>query len=175
MVEMICAGFGGQGVLTTGLIVAHAAMMIGREVTWYPSYGSEMRGGTANCTIKINDTPIASPYSKHPDVVCALNAPAIDKFEAAIKPGGYLFVNSSLVPDGRTYRSDIKVLKVPMSEIAAEQGNPKGANLVLLGAVASHTKLFDVDELDRLIAEYFAKKGRVNPKNSTCLRAGAEL
>ena len=91
MVEMICAGFGGQGVLTTGLIVAHAAMMLDREVTWYPSYGSEMRGGTANCTIKIDDHEIASPYSKHPDIVCALNAPAIDKFEE----GSIFIANSS--------------------------------------------------------------------------------
>lgn len=175
MVEMICAGFGGQGVLTTGLIVAHAAMMLDREVTWYPSYGSEMRGGTANCTIKIDDEPIASPYSRHPDIVCALNAPAVDKFMPAMKPGGFLFVNTSLITEEREYRSDIKVVRVPMSEVAAEHGNPKGANLVLLGAVAAHTGLFDVDELDRLVAEYFAKKGKVNPKNSDCLRAGAGL
>lgn len=175
MVEMICAGFGGQGVLTTGLIVAHAAMMLDREVTWYPSYGSEMRGGTANCTIKIDDKPIASPYSKHPDIVCALNAPAIDKFMPALKPGGYLFVNTSLITEEREYRDDIRVVKVPMSEVAAEHGNPKGANLVLLGAVAAHTKLFEVDVLDRLVAEYFAKKGKINPKNSDCLRAGATL
>ena len=175
MVEMICAGFGGQGVLTTGLIVAHAAMMLDREVTWYPSYGSEMRGGTANCTIKIDDHEIASPYSKHPDIVCALNAPAIDKFEESIRPGGYLFVNTSLVTEQRTYRDDIHVVEVPMTEVAARCENPKGANLVLLGAVAAHTGLFDVDELDHQVTEYFAKKGKNNPKNSVCLREGAKL
>lgn len=175
MVEIICAGFGGQGVLTTGLIVAHAAMMLDREVTWYPSYGSEMRGGTANCTIKIDDREIASPYSKHPDIVCALNAPAIDKFEGSMKPGGYLFVNTSLVTDKRVYRDDIHVVEVPMTEVAAQCENPKGANLVLLGAVAAHTGLFEVDVLDELVTAYFAKKGKVNPKNSICLRRGAEL
>lgn len=175
MVEMICAGFGGQGVLTTGLIIAHAAMMLGKEITWYPSYGSEMRGGTANCTIKISEKSIASPCTKHPDIVCAMNAPAIDKFEASIKEGGYLFVNASLVPDDREYRSDINVVKVPMSEIALEHGNPKGANLVLLGAVASHTGIFKVDELDEQVTEYFANKGKINPKNSECLKAGAAL
>lgn len=175
MTEIICAGFGGQGVLTTGMILAHAAMMLGREITWYPSYGSEMRGGTANCTIKIDDQEIASPYSKHPDIVCALNAPAIDKFESAMKPGGYLFVNTSLVTEKRNYRDDINVVEVPMTEVAAKCENPKGANLVLLGAVAAHTGLFEVDELDRLVTEYFAKKGKNNPKNSVCLRAGAEL
>ncbi len=175
MTEIICAGFGGQGVLTTGLIIAHSAMMLGREVTWYPSYGSEMRGGTANCTVKVNDGPIASPYSKAPDIVCALNAPAVDKFEGSIKPGGWLFVNDSLVPHDREYRSDINVVRVPMSEVAIECGNPKGANLVLLGAVAAHTGLFKLDELDEQVTEYFARKGKINPKNSDCLHAGAKL
>lgn len=174
MVEMICAGFGGQGVLTTGLIIAHSAMMLGKEITWYPSYGAAMRGGTANCTIKINDGRIASPVSKHPDIVCALNAPAIDKFEASLKPGGYLFVNSSLVGP-REYRQDIQVVPVPMTEIANELGNPKGANLVLLGAVAAHTGLFKLEELDEQVTHYFAKKGKINPKNSACLAAGAKL
>lgn len=175
MVEIICAGFGGQGVLTTGLILAHSAMMLGREVTWYPSYGSEMRGGAANCTVKINDGPVASPYSKAPDIVCALNAPAVDKFEKSIKPNGWLFVNDSLVPQDRAYREDIHVVRVPMSQVAIECGNPKGANLVLLGAVAHHTGLFDIDELDEQVTEYFARKGKNNPKNSDCLRAGARL
>lgn len=175
MTEIICAGFGGQGVLTTGLIIAHSAMMLGREVTWYPSYGSEMRGGTANCTIKVNDGPIASPYSKAPDIVCALNAPAVDKFEKSIKPGGWLFVNDSLVDKDRVYREDINVVRVPMSEVAIECGNPKGANLVLLGAVAAHTGLFKLDELDEQVTEYFARKGKINPKNSDCLHAGAKL
>ena len=175
MTEIICAGFGGQGVLTTGLIIAHSAMMLGREVTWYPSYGSEMRGGTANCTIKVNEGPIASPYSKAPDIVCALNAPAVDKFESSIKPGGWLFVNDSLVDKDRVYREDINVVRVPMSEVTIECGNPKGANLVLLGAVAAHTGLFKLDELDEQVTEYFARKGKINPKNSDCLHAGARL
>ena len=175
MVEMICAGFGGQGVLTTGLIIAHSAMMLGKEITWYPSYGSEMRGGTANCTVKINEGPISSPVSKHPDIVCALNAPAVDKFEGSIKPGGYLFVNASLVGEERSYREDIHVVKVPMTEIANELGNPKGANLVLLGAVAAHTGLFELKELDEQVTEYFARKGKINPKNSACLAAGTKL
>lgn len=175
MTEIICAGFGGQGVLTTGLIIAHSAMMLGNEVTWYPSYGSEMRGGTANCTIKINKGKIASPVSRHPDIVCALNAPAVDKFEASLKNGGYLFVNASLVEEERRYREDIKVVRVPMSEVAISLENPKGANLVLLGAVAAHTGIFKLDDLDEQVTEYFAHKGKVNPKNSDCLRAGAQL
>ena len=120
MVEMICAGFGGQGVLTTGLILAEAGMKLGMNVLWYPSYGSEMRGGTANCTIKFSDKEIASPCAKKIDILMAMNAPAIDKFESSLRPGGLLLVNSSLVHE-REYRDDIKVVKVPMTEIAAEQ------------------------------------------------------
>lgn len=118
MVEMICAGFGGQGVLTTGLILAEAGMKLGMNVLWYPSYGSEMRGGTANCTIKFSDKEIASPCAKKIDILMAMNAPAIDKFESSLRPGGLLLVNSSLVHE-REYRDDIKVVKVPMTEIAA--------------------------------------------------------
>ena len=129
----------------------------------------------SNCTIKVSDGAIASPYSKAPDIVCALNAPAVDKFESSIKPGGWLFINDSLVPKDRVYREDINVVRVPMSEIAVECGNPKGANLVLLGAVAAHTGLFKLDELEEQVTEYFARKGKINPKNSDCLYAGAKL
>ena len=105
MVEMICAGFGGQGVLTTGLILAEAGMKLGMNVLWYPSYGSEMRGGTANCTIKFSDKEIASPCAKKIDILMAMNAPAIDKFESSLRPGGLLLVNSSLVHE-REYRDE---------------------------------------------------------------------
>lgn len=175
MVEMICAGFGGQGVLTTGLILAEAGMKLGMNVLWYPSYGSEMRGGTANCTIKFSDTEIASPTARHIDILLAMNGPAADKFEKSLRPGGLLLVNSSLVPDEREYRGDIRVIKVPMAEIAARLENPKGANIVMMGALAANSDLFTEDELDRLVNEYFEKKGKINPKNSLCFRAGAEI
>lgn len=172
MVEMICAGFGGQGVLTTGLILAEAGMKLGMNILWYPSYGSEMRGGTANCTIKFSDSEIASPCAKNIDILLAMNGPAIDKFESSIRPGGLLLVNSSLVPDSRCYRGDIKVVKVPVAEEAAKLENPKGANIVMMGALAANSELFATDDLERLINEYFEKKGKNNPKNSLCFRAG---
>ena len=175
MVEMICAGFGGQGVLTTGLILAEAGMKLGMNILWYPSYGSEMRGGTANCTIKFSDTEIASPYAKQIYILMAMNAPAIDKFEHSLRPGGLLLVNSSLVHDERTFRDDIKVVKVPMSEIAAQYENPKGANIVMMGAMAANSDLFTEDDLERLTNEFFEKKGKVNPKNSLCFRAGTQI
>ena len=175
MVEMICAGFGGQGVLTSGLILAEAGIKLGMEVTWYPSYGSEMRGGTANCTIKFSDDQIASPYAKQLDILFALNTPAIDKFEGRLKPGGLLLVNSSITPDDRKFRDDVRVVMVPVSKISAEYENPKGANIVMMGALAANSDLFEPDKLEKLIDEYFEKKGRLNPKNALCFKAGAEL
>lgn len=103
-----------------------------------------------------------------------MNAPAIDKFESSLRPGGLLLVNSSLVHE-REYRDDIKVVKVPMTEIAAEHENPKGANIVMMGAMAANSDLFTEDDLERLTNEFFEKKGKINPKNSLCFRAGTQI
>lgn len=174
--EMICAGFGGQGVLTAGMILINAGMELDKNVLFYPSYGSEMRGGTANCTVKISDGLIASPISKNPDILLTMNTPAIDKFEDQLKPGGLLLVNSSIVPEDRTYRNDIKVVKIPATDIAMEVNNPKGANLVMLGALAANSDLFTVDYLEKAIVSFFEKKGKgkFNEKNVACYRRGVE-
>ena len=174
--EMICAGFGGQGVLTAGMILINAGMELDKNVLFYPSYGSEMRGGTANCTVKISDGLIASPISKNPDILLTMNTPAIDKFEDQLKPGGLLLVNSSIVPEDRTYRDDIKVVKIPATDIAMEVNNPKGANLVMLGALAANSDLFTVDYLEKAIVSFFEKKGKgkFNVKNVACYRRGVE-
>ena len=165
--EIICAGFGGQGVLTAGMLLINAGMEQDKNVLFYPSYGSEMRGGTANCTVKISDKLIASPIS---------NTPAIDKFEERLKPGGLLLVNSSIVPDDRKYRDDITVVKVPATDIAAEVKNPKGANLVMLGALAAHSDLFSIEYMESAIVSFFEKKGKgkFNEKNVACYRRGVE-
>lgn len=174
--EIICAGFGGQGVLTAGMILIDAGMKLGKNVLFYPSYGSEMRGGTANCTVKISDNRIASPVSKHPDILLALNAPAVDKFEPYLKVGGVLMVNSSIVSNERLYRDDIHVIKVPVTDIAAKVQNPKAANLVMLGALAATTDIFKTDYLEESILDFFEKKGKgkYNKKNKECYRRGVE-
>lgn len=174
MAEIICAGFGGQGVLTTGMMLINAGMEQGQNVLFYPSYGSEMRGGTANCSVKIDNKRIASPVCKKLDILYTLNAPAIDKFEERIVPGGLLLVNSSIVPDSRTYRDDIKVVKVPVTDIAVELENPRGANIVMLGALAANSDIFTPEFLEKSIDSFFAKKGKVNPKNALCFRKGTE-
>ncbi len=172
MVEIICAGFGGQGVLTAGMMLIDAGMEQGKNVLFYPSYGSEMRGGTANCSVKISDKKIASPICKTLDILFSMNAPAIDKFESRLKPGGLLLVNSSVVPDDRTYRDDIKVVKVPVTDIATELENPKGANIVMLGALAANSDLFTPEYMEEAIEKFFLKKGKKNPKNALCFQRG---
>ncbi len=122
--EIIIAGFGGQGVLFGGQVVAYAAMDAGKEVTWIPSYGPEMRGGTANCTVVIADDEIGSPLVKNPPLAVALNLPSFDKYEAELAPGGTLIVNQSMVDRGPK-REDINVILVPCNEIAEEIGNKK--------------------------------------------------
>ena len=172
--EIICAGFGGQGVLTAGMILIHAGMGQDQNVLFYPSYGSEMRGGTANCTVKVSDKMIASPVSKHPDILLALNTPAVEKFEPCLKSGGVLLVNSSIVPKEQKFREDIHVIKIPATDIAAEVQNLKAAKLVMLGALAARTDLFEVDYLEKAILEFFEKKGKgiYNEKNASCYRQG---
>ncbi|MDO4260965.1 MAG: 2-oxoacid:acceptor oxidoreductase family protein [Eubacteriales bacterium] len=174
MKEIICAGFGGQGVLITGMILAYCSMRKGEHFTWYPSYGSEMRGGTANCNVKISEEEIASPYAKHLDILLSMNDVAIGKFEPRMKPGATLFANSSLLSEDRVFRPDINVVKVPASQIAAELHNPRGTNIVMLGALCQTTGLYEKEFMKESIDEYFAKKGKVNPGNSLCFDAGVQ-
>ena len=174
MTEIICSGFGGQGVLGAGMILADAGMEDGKNVTWYPSYGSEMRGGTANCNIKISDEEIPSPYCHQLDILYTLNDAAIDKFESQLRPGGILLVNSSLARKDRTYRDDIKVVMVPATDIGNELNNPKGTNIVMLGALACASPDFDVTYMRGAIDHFFAKKGKNNPRNAQCFDRGVE-
>jgi len=172
MTEIICSGFGGQGVLVAGMILADSGMEAGKNVTWYPSYGAEMRGGTANCNVVICDEEIASPFCSEADVLLTMNEVAIDKFEKQLRPGGLLLVNNSVVKADRTYRDDITCIKVAATDIANEMGNPRGANIVMLGALACASADFDPEYMCGAIDVYFAKKGKVNPKNSLCFKQG---
>lgn len=174
MIEVICSGFGGQGILVAGMILADAGMEQGKQVSWYPSYGFEMRGGAANCDIKISDDEIPSPYCLEPDIVYTLNEAAVDKYESVLKPGGVLLVNSSLVSGERTYRDDIRVIKVPATDIATELNNPHGTNIVMLGALACASELYDEAYMRSAVDHYFGKKGKVNPKNALCFDRGAD-
>lgn len=173
--EIICAGFGGQGIITTGILISYCAFETGSQFTWYPSYGSEMRGGTANCTIKISDEEIASPLAKEIDILVGMSGPAIDKFVGSIRPGGYLFVNSSLVKD-KTYRDDINVIMVDTDELAKEANNPKGANMVMIGALVKHTGIMTLEGCGAAIDKFFTEHGKAkfNEANQRALKLGYE-
>ena len=172
MVEMICAGFGGQGVLTTGLILAEAGMKLGMNVLWYPSYGSEMRGGTANCSVIVSDDPVASPLVDMADCVVAMNRPSLDKFESHVKPGGVLVINSSII-DRKAERDDIQVVYCDANGIAESVGNPKGANVAILGALMEKAPGVSNEILGEAIRiELGEKKAKFLEGNMKALEAG---
>lgn len=139
---ILVAGSGGQGVLFSGKLLAHAAMLSGKNVTWFPSYGAEMRGGTANCTVVISDGFIGSPIVRNPDVLMVLNAASMLRFHGRVKKKGLLLMDSSLI-NGPDPRGNIVLLKVPASDIAMGLGNQLSANMVLVGALSAATGLFD--------------------------------
>lgn len=172
--NIICAGFGGQGVLTAGLILGKTAVDAGKNVTWIPSYGSEMRGGTANCSVKISDKKIPSPFVKDIDILVVMNKPSVDKFEQNVKPGGVIVANTTIIK-GHTFRDDVKLVEVDATEIADEIGNPKGANLAMLGALSVADALLDRKTIRDGMNEFFDAKGKNNPKNDQCFEQGAAL
>ncbi len=148
--RMIFAGFGGQGVMLMGQIISYAAMIEGKKTTWFPSYGPEMRGGTANCTVVISDDDVASPVVDTAEIIVAMNIPSLLKFERTVAKDGYLFLNQSVI-DREPTRTDIKVFKVPCNDIAEELGNLKVANMVMLGAVVGATKILPVESVYKAI------------------------
>jgi 2-oxoglutarate ferredoxin oxidoreductase subunit gamma len=155
--SFIAAGFGGQGILSLGQIVAYAAMKEGRFVTWIPSYGPEMRGGTANCSVIASDEEIASPVVSRPDFLVIMNQPSLEKFEPLLKAGGILLYNSDLVKYENP-RKDVKVLPIPANSAAAELGNDRVANVIVLGALAAHTDLVGEEACRLTISDLFGKK-----------------
>jgi 2-oxoglutarate ferredoxin oxidoreductase subunit gamma len=172
--DVIRAGFGGQGILLIGKMLAYAGMREGKEVSWLPSYGPEMRGGTANCTVVISDRPVGSPVIRSPRAVVAMNLPSLDKFEPDVRPGGLLLINSSLIDRGAN-RDDLIVIDVPANDIAIELGNRRGANMVALGAYLGATDAVSLDGVVEVVRETFAAKPGVIDVNITALHRGHEI
>ena len=172
--EIILAGLGGQGVLLIGKMLAYAAMKMGREVTWMPAYGPEMRGGTCNCTVVLSDRPIGSPISKSPHGLIALNLPSLDKFEDAVRPGGVIVVNTSLI-NRLPHRTDVTVVAVPANEVAIECGSPKAANMVTLGAYLGASSVVELDQVKAIVTESFAAKPKLIEINHAALSRGFAL
>jgi len=171
--EIIIAGFGGQGVLFAGQLLSYAAMDSGMQVTWIPSYGPEMRGGTANCTVVIADEEIGSPYVRNPGAVGAMNLPSLDKYGPLVKPGGLLVVNSSLIPQAVT-RSDIRSVLIPASEIAENLGDKRMTNMVMLGGLVANLGVLPLAAIEKAYADHApAKLQKLLAKNVQAMRQGA--
>ena len=172
--EIIISGFGGQGVMSIGKNLVEAGMAEGFQVTWAPSYGPEMRGGTANCSVVLSDKPVGSPVFTYPTELIAMNAPSIDKFGPKVISGGLILVNSS-VTTAKVDRDDVKVIYVPCEEIAYEVGNPKVANMVMLGAYISATGALKPETIRIMITEMFTgAKAKLVPLNMQALERGMQ-
>lgn len=152
MAEIILAGFGGQGVMSMGQMLAYAGMIEEKQVSWIPSYGPEMRGGTANCAVVVTNDEIGSPVVTEPDVVVAMNLPSMDKFESKLKVGGLLIYNSSLI-EREGGRGDITVIAVPANEIANELGNSRIANMVIMGTLLTKTNVVSFESIKAALRE----------------------
>lgn len=173
--SIIFSGFGGQGALFAGQLLTYAALAVGKNVTWIPSYGPEMRGGTAHCTVVIGDDPIGSPLVRNPDMVVAMNLPSADKYEPVVKENGLLVVNGSLVKRP-IHRYDIDVIVIPANDIAQSHGNIRLANVVMLGALLAATELLPLDAAEQAIVDHLPERHRfLLPGNKTALHEGAQF
>jgi len=171
--SVVIAGFGGQGVILAGKILAQAGMDHGLEVTWLPSYGPEMRGGTANCTVVLSDEPVGSPIVDEPSALIAMNRPSLDKFEQTIASGGAVVVNSSLV-DRQASRDDLDARYLPFNDLAESAGNPRTINMVALGAYLKATGVIPLETAQAAMARMLEEggKGRFVDANNRALEEG---
>jgi 2-oxoglutarate ferredoxin oxidoreductase subunit gamma len=173
--EIMIAGFGGQGALFAGQILAYTAMDVDLMVTWIPSYGPEMRGGTANCTVIISDEEIGSPLVMNPKAAIVLNLPSLDKYEPLVVPGGILVANASLIDRGPG-RTDIENIFIPAQEIAESLGNKRLINMVALGALIDRLPIVPIEAIEKALDNHLPERHRhLLPTNFKALRAGAEF
>ena len=173
--EIVIAGFGGQGILFTGQILAHAGLKAGQNVTWLPSYGPEMRGGTANVIVIISNEEIGSPIVQQPQIAMIFNLPSLQKYEPLIKPGGTLVYDNSLI-DSAPRRSDINLIAVPAGAVAQNIGDPKTTNMVILGAMIAATRILPVETVVKALRDYLSCHGGASfEADEAALRRGARL
>ncbi|MBN2099549.1 MAG: 2-oxoacid:acceptor oxidoreductase family protein [Dehalococcoidia bacterium] len=174
LIKTVFAGFGGQGVLSMGLNLAQAAMMEGKHVTYLPSYGVEVRGGTANCTVAVSNEDIASPVASSPEFIVVMSQPSLVRFQNQVESGGVIIYNSSLVT-ADIPRGDVELLAVPATATAEELGNPRSANMVMLGAFIKKTNLVSMDSIFETLKETFKTKTKLIAVNKKAVMAGYDL
>ncbi|MEW6718405.1 MAG: 2-oxoacid:acceptor oxidoreductase family protein [Chloroflexota bacterium] len=173
--SVIISGFGGQGALFAGQVMAYAAMDVGKQVTWIPSYGPEMRGGTAHCTVVISDDEIGSPLVRYPSAAVVLNLPSLDKYETLVQSGGVLIANASLI-DRKVQRTDIQSVEIPANNLAEELGSRQLTNMVMLGALLNKLPILSFEDIERALEAHLPERHRklLDP-NRQALRKGAEF
>ncbi len=173
--DVIISGFGGQGVLSMGELLAYTAMHQGKNVTWLPAYGPEQRGGTSYCTVVISDEPVASPISSEPEAIIVLNRPSLERFESQVRAGGFIVYNSSLIDVSPT-RKDVRVVAVPANAIADEIGATTVANMVMLGAFLEVLPVVSRDDVMKSLAQTIsARHHNLLPLDEQALKRGAEV
>lgn len=172
--QILIAGFGGQGILFSGKFLAYEGLIDNKEVSWLPSYGPEMRGGTANCSIIISDTKIGSPIVDKPDILIAMNAPSYDKYINEIKPGGQVFIDSSLI-SSKCERNDITAYYIPATKIASDKGLTGLANMIILGHVIANSDIMPAENIEKAMHKVVsAKKQNLYDLNMTAVKIGCE-
>ncbi len=172
--KLIIAGFGGQGILFVGKLLAESAMLEGKHVTWFPSYGAEIRGGTANCTVIISDEMIGSPIIRTPDALLIMNKASLERFEPMLKPGGLLIMNTSLIKTSPK-RSNIEIIKVKATDIAKELGNSQVANIVMFGTLIAGTGIIKPDTVPIALKQIMPEHRReIIPLNKKAFNRGLE-
>ena len=172
--QFLFSGFGGQGILFAGKFMAYKGLTEGKQVSWLPSYGPEMRGGTASCSVIVSDEPVGSPIVSKPDVLIAMNLPSLDKFEDAVVPGGIIFMDSTLI-ERDVRRTDVTVYKVPATRLASENGMPTLANMILLGKILSVLGEDAPEGIEAALKKVIsAKRADMMDVNRQALKLGAE-
>ena len=172
--KYLFSGFGGQGILFAGKFIAYKGLIEEKQVSWLPSYGPEMRGGTASCSVIVSDEAVGSPIVSTPDVLEAMNLPSLDKYESAVAPGGMIFADSTLI-ERKVARDDVKVFYIPATALASENGFPTLANMIIIGKVLSELGEFDADSVNATLAKVIsAKHASMLEVNLKAMKLGAE-
>lgn len=172
--KFLFSGFGGQGILFVGKLMAYKGLTEDKQVSWLPSYGPEMRGGTASCSVIVSDTPVGSPIVSNPDVLVAMNLPSLDRFESAVVPGGIIFADSTLIARD-VEREDVKVVKIPATQMASDNGTPTLANMILLGKILKELGEFDVEKVEAALKKVIsAKRADMLAVNLKAMQLGAD-
>ena len=173
--KILIAGFGGQGILFAGKAIAYTGLKAGKEVSWLPSYGPEMRGGTANCSVTVSDTPIGSPIVEKPDILIAMNLPSLDKYFSETESGGYIIYDSSLIETDKT-RNDVKIIAIPATKMASENELEGLANMIMLGKTLKETGVLTLEQVENSLASMIPpKKADMLGKNVKAIKLGYDF